>query len=187
MLLPALNNAREKAKQASCQNQLKQLTLAQLMYADDWGERLAPSYTAKPGVNIWNRIIREYHNSVDIERCPSATEIPDGGLSYGMNYYYLTYRYPGHATTSGYGYWGVNLSQLRQPTETIMIGDSGSHNLPAGNVFMAYVINWYRRPGNYFVYLRHVRKGNLSYVDGHVESQSEGYTTNIHWFNSFPK
>ena len=80
---------------------------------------------------------------------------------------------------------GPNLSQLRSPTEIIMLGDSGSHNLPAGNVYMAYVINYRRRPDNYFVYLRHVRKANIAYVDGHVESQTEGYVTNVHWFDSF--
>ncbi len=35
MLLPALSRAREKARAISCTNNLKQITLAGLMYADD--------------------------------------------------------------------------------------------------------------------------------------------------------
>ncbi len=36
MLLPALNKAREKAKAVSCINQLKQVGMAQMAYADDY-------------------------------------------------------------------------------------------------------------------------------------------------------
>ena len=36
MLLPALQRAREKARQAKCLSQLKQLGLGALMYAQDW-------------------------------------------------------------------------------------------------------------------------------------------------------
>jgi prepilin-type N-terminal cleavage/methylation domain-containing protein len=36
MLLPALSKAREKARQAVCMNNLKQIGVATFMYADDW-------------------------------------------------------------------------------------------------------------------------------------------------------
>jgi len=42
MLLPALSKAREKARQAVCMNNLKQIGLGVLMYADDWDGYLIP-------------------------------------------------------------------------------------------------------------------------------------------------
>ena len=37
MLLPALSRAKGKAKRVACVNNIKQLTLSSIMYADDWG------------------------------------------------------------------------------------------------------------------------------------------------------
>ena len=43
MLLPALSQAKNKAKQIACTNNLRQLGLAVTLYADDREERLPPS------------------------------------------------------------------------------------------------------------------------------------------------
>ena len=51
MLLPALSKAREKARQISCVNNMKQLTLGMHMYADDYNGTLcvrAYSYLVDP-------------------------------------------------------------------------------------------------------------------------------------------
>ena len=42
MLLPALSKAREKARALSCTNNLKQLTLGNLLYANDYDDYLTP-------------------------------------------------------------------------------------------------------------------------------------------------
>src|SRR5882724_4673571 len=50
MLLPALNKARASAKKASCLNNVKQITLACIMYANDNDEQL-PFGVTFPGDN----------------------------------------------------------------------------------------------------------------------------------------
>jgi prepilin-type N-terminal cleavage/methylation domain-containing protein len=56
MLLPALGRAKEKAKQASCINNLRQIGLAVFMYADDNQDKLPPPEFDPdriPGSNPW--------------------------------------------------------------------------------------------------------------------------------------
>jgi prepilin-type processing-associated H-X9-DG protein/prepilin-type N-terminal cleavage/methylation domain-containing protein len=48
MLLPALQGAREKAKAASCVNNLRQLYLGFALYADDNSGRVAPGHLGPP-------------------------------------------------------------------------------------------------------------------------------------------
>jgi prepilin-type N-terminal cleavage/methylation domain-containing protein len=51
MLLPALSKAKDKAQRTMCVNNLKQMSIATRMYADDWSDFLAwPNWdNAKPG------------------------------------------------------------------------------------------------------------------------------------------
>jgi prepilin-type processing-associated H-X9-DG protein len=54
MLLPALSKAKTKAQGISCLNNHKQLTLAWLLYADDFSDRVPPNVGGDPGVaQVW--------------------------------------------------------------------------------------------------------------------------------------
>ena len=60
MLLPALAKARDKAKSIQCVGNVKQLSLAVLMYADDHNERTPGAYGNSPkntGGSIENGVV----------------------------------------------------------------------------------------------------------------------------------
>ena len=55
MLLPALSKAREKARQVVCMNNLKQMGLAMIMYANDYDNWLPCCYVA-PYAKTWFQV-----------------------------------------------------------------------------------------------------------------------------------
>jgi prepilin-type processing-associated H-X9-DG protein len=92
--------AREKAKQAQCMSNLKQLALATLMYAQDNDEAL-------PVAEHWEEALRPYFRGDGrVLHCPVA----DGKGGYAMN-----------ANLSG-----VRLARVAEPYRTVMFFDSDS-------------------------------------------------------------
>ncbi|MFH0796338.1 MAG: DUF1559 domain-containing protein [Candidatus Omnitrophota bacterium] len=86
MLLPALSQAREKARSAKCISNLKQLGLAYSMYAQDYDERLPIIFD---GVNVWISLLwpyngtdqTKYDSGRSIYKCPSFNY----NYGYGQN------------------------------------------------------------------------------------------------------
>jgi prepilin-type N-terminal cleavage/methylation domain-containing protein/prepilin-type processing-associated H-X9-DG protein len=62
MLLPALAKAREKARQASCRSNLKQIGLSCAMYADDNRERVCLNYAYSGPAGLTPCTIAHRHN-----------------------------------------------------------------------------------------------------------------------------
>ena len=73
MLLPALAQAREKARQISCVNNMKQLTLGGIMYADDNDETLTIGWEGYGEVSYWYPRWYPYVGDVNVFDCPSFT------------------------------------------------------------------------------------------------------------------
>ena len=77
MLLPALSQARERARRTTCMNNLRQFAMAFEMYADDWHEKFpaAPAnglYVATGAPPGTFAIYQNYINNAGIFWCPSS-------------------------------------------------------------------------------------------------------------------
>ena len=97
LLLPALTRSKLKAQSATCVSNLRQLTTAWIMYADDYAGVLVPNYLSSPlawidgtsgsvfilpGATNINSLkaglLFPYNPAIGVYRCPSAIKGPSG-------------------------------------------------------------------------------------------------------------
>jgi prepilin-type N-terminal cleavage/methylation domain-containing protein len=123
MLLPALAGAKERGRQTSCINSVRQQTLAVLMYADDHDGVLPPTaYNDADGNEVdWPALLDPYVNYLaKIHLCP--TDRKSRINSYGLNelaFVDLTDPNPLPPT---------RVATFRTPCATIMQGDIGTED-----------------------------------------------------------
>ena len=146
MLLPALAQAREKARAASCQSNLKQLGLMFAMYSDDYDEYYPMSIDIGLGW-WWPNWINAYLNLGPFEThkvytCPTK---PSQWCGYGMPLWGQNYN--------------LKISQIKQPTEVPLLADNKGVGLQI----------WYPPPSNYCPEPRHSDGANFLFCDYHVE------------------
>jgi prepilin-type N-terminal cleavage/methylation domain-containing protein/prepilin-type processing-associated H-X9-DG protein len=73
ILMPVFARAREKARQASCTSNLKQISLALSMYAQDYDGFMPPSQLPSTGLNFsWPTMVYPYIKNAQVFVCPSA-------------------------------------------------------------------------------------------------------------------
>lgn len=181
ILFPVFARAREKARQASCQSNLKQLALGMQMYIDDYDEFFPYRYAfvgnAYHGGNLWPWMIMPYVKNAGIFDCPTSVRGVDDRLydrdqysTYHSNY---GYNYESLSNESRVGY---KLSNVRVPSETFMLYDGGNRFVCSGND------NWNNFMNSLYLGVNHAGHGtrkphrhngqvNCAYVDGHVKSQ----------------
>lgn len=180
ILFPVFARAREKARQASCLSNVKQLGLAFMMYAQDYDDTIPPTYLGnwRAGVPTeWPDLLEPYIKNLQVFACPSehwniSTGVQSSfPISYGMNMQF------------GYSAPGVPMANIHKPAETILLADSGPHWLSNGSgpcYGHTKYINWALQIDEwtcYFVYLRHNRTANVAFCDGHAKAQQEAYVT----------
>jgi prepilin-type N-terminal cleavage/methylation domain-containing protein/prepilin-type processing-associated H-X9-DG protein len=166
MLLPALNKAREKAKQIKCVANLKQLEMVSINYADDYDGYFNPKY------GDGNKAYMQYFVSLgylkykivkkdSIFVCPAETTMASNGA------YYYTYGV-NHKSLWDDDQYGVKIifkrSRVPQSSRMMHFSDSYSakNNKPAFTVY-----GFSDRVANIDKAL-HGNNIAVSYVDGHA-------------------
>ncbi|MCD6218771.1 DUF1559 domain-containing protein, partial [Candidatus Calescamantes bacterium] len=184
MLLPALQRAREKARQAVCTNNLKQIGLAVLIYGQDYDEWF-PHTTTFQLITVGN-----YITNPKVFSCPSdrTKHVYNYGWTEGNNGSYLwSWRMSGYYY--GGGVWAsdaypVRLSMLRVPDKDPILADSEwirEDILPY--YWKPYYISYAIRNDistDYNVDHRHSGAVNVVFADGHVVwLTGQNYLNNI--------
>src|SRR5919198_2182141 len=127
ILFPVFAQAREKARQAPCLSNLKQLSLGVLMYVQDYDEQFPPVaglvYKSPVGTsncmecNGWELLTKPYTKSDNIYLCPDWQRIPlVQGTMKNPDWYYGSY---GLAA----GFLGKSLAAVGFPRQKGMTHD----------------------------------------------------------------
>jgi prepilin-type N-terminal cleavage/methylation domain-containing protein/prepilin-type processing-associated H-X9-DG protein len=169
ILFPVFAQAREKARQASCLSNTKQIGLAALLYAQDFDETLPPWRVSNLLYWVGGRpapsgpldktrgLIWPYIKSGSLHRCPSYVGGQHlGGTGYGLN---------AHVSQ-------VPLARLEKPAEVLLFTDAGIPNFPTpGQTGETIVVRapylWVPSPEIDF---RHQGAANLVWGDGHAKT-----------------
>jgi prepilin-type N-terminal cleavage/methylation domain-containing protein/prepilin-type processing-associated H-X9-DG protein len=177
MLLPALQQARLKAQNATCQSNLKQMGTASFMYCQDNNDIYTPLST---GGQFWGDLLLDYcGNALGVFRCPVDDDTPTIRPGSNPEIMWTNTTYAGAPSNQEYCY-GINnwnqtnamgpanrsMSQIKQSSGVILIGDgtgASPENLAAG-----WDLNAVR---GQIDHARHRSSGrfNALYCDGHVE------------------
>jgi prepilin-type N-terminal cleavage/methylation domain-containing protein len=153
MLLPALNGAKRKAQQIGCISNLKQLSLAHILYVDDFGKYI-PSIEGEGFYLPWEDALKPYDGGKKgVVLCPSALKQPQGFAVFGSagnGTADTEWAYAGTPMTGNYGYetnyggyafngWFFDLgtgssssyfhpSNVPRPSQTPIFADGNSHD-----------------------------------------------------------
>lgn len=179
ILFPVFAKAREKARQSSCQSNLKQLGLAITQYIQDYDERMLMAwygdYTNAPHYT-WRLAVLPYMKSQQILVCPSKSDYntwDTGANEWAGRTGYAAQRIHRSAGTAGSPPMEVlsdggpmGLASIETPAETYVLVEhdttTAGHLDPfagAGHTFVATQVGL----------KRHNEGSNLLFADGHVK------------------
>ena len=166
MLLPALNQARNKAKLSTCTNNLKQIGLGMAQYNSDYDGRMPPYFgtgyyfpetdTTSTENSWWwyKELLIPYVKNENLFVCPS--DMGNGTIKKACltaDYDYNSYAY--NSVYLGPNIANLKLCQIKQPSKTIDVGEWGIHG----------PFSWHYSPQ---CTVMNNAKVNIVFVDGHV-------------------
>ncbi len=161
ILFPVFARAREKARQASCQSNLKQIALASRMYTSDYDGKLTPVGDAV--AYAFTDLLQPYIRNTQIFICPSKRGTWDGTPDctgyppYAQGQYVVPANYAANMDVSGILPTSPKEDALRHPAET---GEYVDGVCP-------FMINY--TGFDWAVDPRHNDGANVSFYDGHVK------------------
>lgn len=179
MLLPALQQARAKARAISCTSQMKQIGLGIAMYVDDSKETLPTIYQENPGGGAhltngwWYNQVASYVGDRKIYQCPSntSTRWSNGEILYALPSAY------DHAWRNG-GQTPRRIGEFKRPSETLLAMDSEwawSHWCPSPSCGLCSgCVSIGCQPPYSPAHEIHGTGANVLFFDGHVESLHKG-------------
>jgi len=190
MLLPALQQAREKARQGVCMNNLKQIGMATMFYLQDYDEWF-PICADLSGVPNYHNIPYRYNEmhgyitNLKIWECPSSRSLPTKNnssypISYGINMEGISPKYESDGTYAYAGNRMHKLSEARDPSGTILFGEGWYFGIEQRWDYETQDGGLYKDN----VLLLHTGGANWLFIDGHVrwlqDPPSDGsWTLNI--------
>ncbi len=172
ILFPVFARAREKARQTACLSNVKQLTLAGIMYGSDWDGHMPYHYTkANSGQGLlycFGGCLMPYVQSVDLFSCPS---LQSGNMAYGRQMYDYRCRMTEDCLT-------YKFDEYKTATETAWLFEAsryGSTSRCGDTTVCPFCYDWGERYG---VAKRHNGGANLGFIDGHAKWVSYDSVTN---------
>jgi prepilin-type N-terminal cleavage/methylation domain-containing protein/prepilin-type processing-associated H-X9-DG protein len=160
ILLPVFATARERARQASCENNEKQMGIAIIAYVQDYDE-LYPGRNTGP--LTWQQSIYPYIKSTGVFVCPSnpnSSNIINGQQVVGSTTYPAIPRSYAYNTRLN----NANMSIVRSPASKIMVTEIAYQN------WTDYGSPWWTGGGNWNQgFAGHGGRANYLYCDGHVK------------------
>jgi prepilin-type N-terminal cleavage/methylation domain-containing protein/prepilin-type processing-associated H-X9-DG protein len=170
ILFPVFAQAREKARQASCISNVKQIGLGLMMYAQDYDENVCPPYMGNTGPDAinqqmtWDRLMNPYVKNYKLIECPSDAYSP----SVTTNFSGMVKR--SYTMPSNLGWeWGagrifpLSMAAIEFPAITIQLFERDNCN---GGAWTSCSVG---DGSNEWAY-RHNQNATLVYIDGHAKT-----------------
>jgi prepilin-type N-terminal cleavage/methylation domain-containing protein/prepilin-type processing-associated H-X9-DG protein len=162
MLLPALANAKGRAWATACLNNLKQIGIASVLYADDNEDSLPRSQHTGQS---WVGTLQPYCSGTNLWRCqrdPNNTR----PYSYALNDFLL----PPDAGSGLTDY--SRITTVPNPSDTFFMTECADGYVSSDHFHFADPDDGNYTPGGFFGQvgvLRHQNTANYVFVDGHAE------------------
>jgi prepilin-type N-terminal cleavage/methylation domain-containing protein/prepilin-type processing-associated H-X9-DG protein len=182
MLLPALSQARDKAKAISCTNNLKQNMLILNMYADSYDNIMPLHNSDLPDDRVSWADMLMYTDFMKLGSptivCPASPSegLPrvQPGKNFAFREVYGTWHIPGgnfpKATIGGPGVFrGISLRLVKNPSNFIILSDSYSSRA-SDTQTQFFLIRYDDTANSFFAHAKHNNRMNVGFAGGNVSS-----------------